>query len=332
MNKKQLHNGIYATLIKEYAAYKRSQGYKWNKLECLLARFDKLASDHGETKIGVSKDLAEEWSKPFPQESERSRHGRISILRGFSSFLQLKGYTSYIPSMPRKQQVFVPHIYTSAEISAIFRECDKLTLRIHFTDSCRCVMPCLIRVLYSTGIRISEALKLTHADVDLTKGILVLRECKNGQDRIVPMSLSLQGICKDWVVYKQKQNLATTGDAPFFTAGDGHSPRYPTILHNFRAILLRAGIAHGGRGNGPRLHDLRHTFCVNSLAKLAEAGLDVYYIMPILMAYMGHKSMEMTNYYVRLTQEKFPKILLKMDEAYKSLFPKIGTILEDECL
>ena len=58
-------------------------------------------------------------------------------------------------------------------------------------NSVRCTMPCLVRMLYGTGIRIGEAMKLTHADVDFTQGVLVLHECKNGQDRLVPMSLSL---------------------------------------------------------------------------------------------------------------------------------------------
>ena len=76
-------------------------------------------------------------------------------------------------------------------------------------------------MLYGTGIRIGEALKLCHKDVNLALGTLTLHECKNGQDRIVPMSLSLTAICKDYVVYKEHCNMSVEPDAPFFSSADG---------------------------------------------------------------------------------------------------------------
>lgn len=324
------NHGIYANLMSEYVSHKRSLGYKMEETEERLRRFDQLTIDRGETEIGISKELADAWAEPFPMESDNSRYGRISILRGFSAYLQMVGYTSYIPRLPKHRNSFVPHIYTRQEMSAIFRECDKLTVARRYMNSTRCVMPCLVRMLYGTGIRIGEALKLTHADVDFEHGVLKLRECKNGQDRIAPMSLSLREICKDWVAYKQMMNLPVTAESPFFTAADGHQFPAGTVYETFRAILQRAGIGHGGRGTGPRLHDLRHTFCVNALVKLTEEGQDLYCSLPVLMTYMGHQSLDATNRYVRLTQEMYPDLLLKMDEAYKCVFPDLGKSMEED--
>lgn len=330
MTDRKKFNGIYASLIVEYVKFKQAQGFKFEGIERCLERFDKFASDRGGETIGISKDLADAWSAPFPLESEKSRYCRISLLRGFSAYLQTLGYTSYIPVIPKLQNHFIPHIYTNQELYAIFRECDKLTLDKHFLHSSKCVIPTLIRVLYGTGIRISEAIKLIHSDVDFDKGLIKLRESKNGQDRIVPMSLSLREVCKDWVAYKQKMGIPVDADSPLFTAADGHRISHSTINHIFRTILQRAGIGHGGRGHGPRLHDLRHTFCVNSLVKLSEAGMDLYYSMPILMTYMGHKCLESTNNYVRLTQEMFPHVTIKMDNAYQCIFPEMNSNLIDE--
>lgn len=324
------NHGIYARLITEYVSHKRSLGYKMEETEERLRRFDQLTIDRGETEIGISRDLAEAWAKPFPMESDNARYGRISMLRGFSAYLQMVGYVSYVPQLPKHRDNFVPHIYTRQEMASIFRECDKLTLSRHYMYSVRCVMPCLIRMLYGTGIRIGEALKLTHGDVDFEHGVLKLRECKNCQDRIAPMSLSLREVCKDWVAYKQKLNLSVETDTPFFTSADGRKFSESSVYETFRQVLQRAGIGHGGRGVGPRLHDLRHTFCVNALVKLTEEGKDVYCALPILMTYMGHRSIEATNRYVRLTQEMHPLLLLKMDEAYKCLFPDLGKSLEEE--
>ena len=326
------NHGIYARLISDYVRHKRSLGYKMEDVEERLRRFDQLTIDRGETEIGISKELADEWCRPFPMESENNRYGRISILRGFSSYLQVIGYASYVPRLPRHRNDFTPHIFTTQEMAAIFRECDKLTLSRHYTNSIRCVMPCLIRMLYGTGIRIGEAMRLKHRDVDFTQGVLVLHECKNGQDRLVPMSLSLREICKDWVAYKERLGLSVEAESPFFTSANGQGFSESSVYEVFRIVLLRAGIGHGGRGQGPRLHDLRHTFCVNALVKLSESGMDLYCSMPILMTYIGHQSLEATNRYVRLTKEMFPYLLLKMDEAYKYVFPEIGKgMAEEDC-
>jgi len=186
-------------------------------------------------------------------------------------------------------------------------------------------MPCLVRLLYSTGIRINEALRLTHADVELENGILMLRECKNGQDRLIPLSLSMREICRDYLDYKQRAGLLCLPKDKFFTATDGRTCESVTVYEIFRVIVYRAGLPHGGRGKGPRLHDLRHTFCVNSLVKMAEEGMDLYTSMPVLMTYMGHKSLSATNRYVRITEEMYPNLIHRIDEAYRYIFPETGT-------
>ena len=323
------NHGIYAGLISEYVSHKRSLGYKMEETEERLRRFDQLTIERGETEIGISRDLAEAWAEPFPMESDNYIYGRIIMLRGFSAYLQKVGYASYVPQLPKYKGNFIPHIYTKQEMAAIFRECDKLTLSRHYMYSVKCVMPSLIRMLYGTGIRIGEALKLNHGDVNFEHGVLKLQGCKNGQDRIVPMSLSLREVCKDWVAYKQKLSLPVEADNSFFTSADGRKFTECSVYEIFRQVLQRAGIGHGGRGVGPRLHDLRHTFCVNALVKLTEEGKDLYCALPVLMTYMGHQSIEATNRYVRLTQEMYPHLLLKMDEAYKCVFPDLGKSLED---
>jgi len=325
--RKSFSHGIYAELIAQYVEYKRSMGFKMEDTEERLRRFDQLSTECNETEIGISRSLCDAWSKPLPMESKCNRYGRISLLRGFSAYLQLLGYNSYIPKLPRYQSTFMPHIFTKQEIAAIFRECDKLHVHRHYMYSAKVVMPVLIRLLYGTGLRIGEALKLRNEDVNLSDGYLILYRCKNGQDRIVPMSLSLREVCKDYVVYKQSHNQQINADGAFFTAPDGTPCKTCTIYEIFRMALLRAGIPHGGRSKGPRLHDLRHTFCVNALVQMSESGQDLYHSMPILMTYMGHQSLEATNRYVRMTEEMYPNLLKKVDEAYQYVFPEIGNYL-----
>ena len=321
---KSFNYGIYTDLIKQYIAYKRSLGFKMEDADKRMRRFDRLTVSRKEVNIGISKELFDEWSLPFPEESEVNRYSRISILRQFSSYLQMMGYNSHIPKLPKYRSTFIPHIFTKAEVESIFQSSDKLFLKRKYMYSQICVMPLLLRMLYSTGLRVGEALNLKHKDVKLDKEYLVLKNCKNGQDRIVPISKSLMEACKDYCVYKQEQVIGTNPDAYFFTAPNGSKCQTSTVYEHFRTVLYKAGISHKGRGKGPRLHDLRHTFCVNSLFKMSEAGLDLYYSMPILSTYIGHQSIEATNKYVRLVSDMYPTLLNKVNTAYKYIFPEIG--------
>ena len=321
---KSFNHGIYTDLIKQYIEYKRSIGFKMEDTDERLRRFDRLTISRKETIIGISKGLFDEWSIPFPEESHVTRYGRISILRQFSAYLQMVGYNSYIPRLPKYKSTFTPHIFTKAEITSIFEASDKLFLKRKYMYSQICVMPTLLRMLYSTGLRINEALNLKHRDVKLDKEYLVLKACKNGKDRVVPMSKSLMEVCKDYYAYKQKQLIDVGPNTYFFTALNGNKCFSVTIYEHFRTVLFKAGISHKGRGLGPRLHDLRHTFCVNALMKMSEAGLDLYYSMPILSTYIGHASLEATNKYVRLVSDIYPDLLCKLNTAYKYIFPEIG--------
>jgi len=321
---KRFNHGIYADLITQYIAYKRSLGFKMEDIEERLSSFDRLTIIRKETTIGISRELFDAWSIPFPQESDTNRYIRICRLRQFSSYLQLIGYDSYIPRLPKYNFAFIPYIFTQTELAGIFEASDKLFLKRRYMYSQVCVMPTLLRMLYSTGLRIGEALNLKHKDVHLDEGYLLVSTSKNGQERIVPISGSLVEACKDYYLYKQKQGIHTSPETHFFTASNGSRCQVVTVYELFRTVLCKAGISHQGRGKGPRMHDLRHTFCVNALLKLSEAGMDLYYSMPVLSTYVGHRSVEATNKYVRLTSELYPKLLSRVNAAYKYLFPEIG--------
>ncbi|MDR0574785.1 MAG: tyrosine-type recombinase/integrase, partial [Tannerella sp.] len=250
-----VNHGIYARLIHQYADYKRSLGFKMEDVEERLQRFDRLTVERDETSTGITKNLFDAWNRIAPLESASNNYSRICILRNFSSYLQLLGYESYVPGMPLYKSTFTPHIYTQQEITSIFRECDKLYCCRKTLYSVKCVMPGLVRLLYSTGIRIGEAVRLTHSDVNFEDGTLLLRECKNGQERLIPLSQSMREVLRDYLSYKYLTGLQCLPNDIFFTATDGRPCLSASIYEIFRTIVYRAGLPHGGRSKGPRLHD-----------------------------------------------------------------------------
>jgi integrase/recombinase XerD len=317
--------GIYSELIQHYIAYKRSLGFKMIDRTDFLNRIHRLKSVPETLTTGLTKEMFDEWSILAPGESEAHRYGRIMLLRAFSTYLQMIGYDSYLPKAPKFKSTFQPHIYTDNEVDGVFKACDKMFIRHKTHNNQFGAMPTLLRMLYGTGMRLSEALRLKHKDIDLDQGYCTLRECKNGQDRLVPFSVSLAQVCKDYCLFNQREGIDMGSETYFFVALDGSKCTEHTMYEHFRSILRKAGIPHKGRGNGPRLHDFRHTFCVKSLWKMAESGADIYHSMPILSTYIGHKSIESTNRYVRLTSEMYPALLDKVNTAYKYIFPEIET-------
>jgi len=333
---KTIRHGTYTGLIRRYIDYKHSQGYKMKSEEWTLEKFNLLTAGQKGAVKGISRELFERWSAPLPGECSKNRYYRIAVLRQFSSWLQINGYDSYIPRLPKAKSTFTPHIYTKEELTALFQANDKLFQKNNHMDGQLCALPALLRVLYGTGLRLGEALQLRNRDVCLDKEYLFVRaaSAKNGRDRIVPLSGSAIEICKDFFAYKQRQLIDCSGDNYFFTALNGNKCRSMTLYAHFRTALYKAGLSHQGRGRGPRLHDLRHTFCVNALVKMSESGMDLYYSLPILSTYIGHQSVQATDRYVRLTAAMYPDLIQKVSSVYRHIFPSIETdcITQNESL
>jgi len=160
------------------------------------------------------------------------------------------------------------------------------------------------------GLRASEALNLKVKDVEFEKGYFTLYDTKNCQDRIIPLDDNLK---ERFIDYRAQMNFLTEEEY-FFQAPDGFRYHIATIDTTFRNVLFDAGIPYRGRGKGPRLHDLRHTFAVHSLQKLTQDGKPSQAALPILMTYIGHKSVDATSRYIHLSAESYPA-LIKQTEA-----------------
>jgi integrase/recombinase XerD len=211
-------------------------------------------------------------------------------------------------------------------MTAIFKACDSLRLRQKNQSSSLFIMPCLLRLLYATGIRIGEALVLRNEEVNLTGKYLTLRETKNGKQRIVPFTESLAIVFREYL--ERRSELPIIGisrnESPFFVSLNGTCCRYGSVYSWFRKILARAGIPYTGDRKGPRVHDLRHSFACHSFVKLSDEGMDLYCSWPYLATYLGHQSLESTEQYVRLTTQLYPELMKGSDELYVDILPDIN--------
>ena len=322
MSKKQPW-GIYAPYINDFIDLKRSLGFKYTSEEAIFLSFDRFSIEQGETKVGLTKELADKWCERRNNESDSYRYHRCVCISQLSSHLCKLGIRSYIPLMPRIQSTFIPYIFSKEEMTAIFNAADSLVLSRKFMNSIIFVVPTLLRLLYGTGLRISEALSLRNEDVNLREDYLVITDSKNGKQRMVPISTTLSGVCKDYVQYRDKLPVHQSGESRFFINLNGTDCKLRTFYRFFRLVLNTAGIPYIGGCHGPRIQDMRHTFACHSPAKMAESGIDLYASLPVLSTYLGHQSISATNSYVRLTQTMYPGLLKDIDMVCMNVFPNI---------
>ena len=313
--------GIYASHLKDFIASKRHLGFCYRTEENTLKVFDRFTIQRGETVPGITKQLSDAWYDLNPNISQGFRNQRCLTLNQFASYLCDIGIRSYIRSIPRCAHSFTPYIFSRSQITSLFEGCDALVVGKKNASTILMVLPCLIRLLYGTGLRIGEALALKDSDVNLDDNYLIVRDSKNGKQRMIPISISVAAVCRQYREYRDRMPLGRVKDDNFFVSVCGKNCKRDSIHKWFSKALTIAGIRRSE--NGPRLHDLRHTFSVHSLAMMAESGSDLYCSLPVLSGYLGHECLQSTNHYVRLTSEMYPGLLKDVDMVCLNVFPKL---------
>jgi len=165
-------------------------------------------------------------------------------------------------------------------------------------------------------------------DVDLESGILHIRHGKNDRERLVPMSNSLIEECRRFVGTAHAQ---TEDDTLFFYTKALTRYSEDAIGKHFRNYLWDIGIPYRGKEIGPRLHDLRHTFLCHNIQRWAEEGIPIYSKLPVLSKYVGHASVEATQWYLRLTAEVYPHIREICERELGGIYSAILDFGEGDC-
>lgn len=311
---------ILGELISGYIGEKRAVGYKYIKGASLLKRFDVFISREYLREKKLPKSLVLLWTEKRPNETEKNRNSRISIVRGFAKYMVRFGYEAYISpkaAVSIRRYSYVPYIFSEQELKRIFTICDKYPVST-VSPNRHLILPLLFRMLYGCGLRISEALHLKLNDVDFKEGTLFIRDTKFGKERIVPMAETLTERCH---LYTSKVHRYKSRNTFLFPSPFGGRYKESTIYKLFRGIIWKAEISHSGKG--PRLHDIRHSFSVHCLKKWVLKKQDLTNLLPYLSAYLGHVDLRGTQHYLRLTADLYPEIIASVEQSFSSLIPEV---------
>lgn len=338
MNKLFEYTSVFAPYIENYILEKELQGFKVTQLKWMLLEFDKFFTQTSKTDLLISSEDIKSWAMTRDSDKANTLYQKYCAMAGFCRYMSLLGHECYIPRRPRKRATnYMPTIFTHEQMNGIFNVCDNMVMKEHHIESIMIIMPALLRVLYSTGIRISEALSLLNKEVDFDRKVIILNDTKNRCQRLAPINESLQQVLRQYIEYRNKIPVPRIADANshLFVSTIGKSASRRTVLTYFHRIIEKYGILRRCNQRGPMVHEIRHTAAVHALAKLTQSGLDIYTSLPLLSTFMGHKKVLDTEMYLRLTQEMYPDIL-KMtaeitDRVYSLIFSKLQQDYENRC-
>ena len=260
-----------AEVVGEYVTHKRSMGMRFCTEERTLKAFCRAMGDIAMTEVQRDRVDAYLAGKGPVTRFWQRKH---EVLVGFYRFAIARGYALDVPlphRVPKPAQAFVPYIYSHDELRRLLKAtavCDNPHSSIE-SDTCRT----LIVLLYGAGLRISEALALTLADVDLSGAMLFIHTSKFYKTRLVPLGPDLTRALKAYATRRAMQHPSGP-EGPFFVSRTGGPLTRRAAEHTFSRLRLRAGVLrHDGARYQPRLHDLRQNA---EARKMPNRNLRIY--------------------------------------------------------
>jgi integrase len=303
-----------APYMTSFLQEKLACGYRYTSEIHMLHVFDRFLSQNACPPDTLPRDLVERWTARLPHQHPRTQRTRFSMISQVARFLRRHGVQAYVPDsrlMPVLRLDFTPYVFTREQVGRLFEAVDRLPF-VPVSPERHIVMPEIFRLLYGCGLRAGEALRLCLGEVDFAGGVLTVRQGKFRKDRLVPMTPAETERLRR---YAAALHLSAAHD-PLFPAPHGRGYSIRSLYGTFRRVLRSAGIPHGGRGQGPRVHDLRHTFAVHCLERWYRQGDNLNARLPLLATYLGHQGLSGTQRYLRLTPTVFPDITARLDAFF----------------
>ena len=288
----------------QYVQLRRALGTKFQEPASTLGHFvDFLEREGAEF---ITAELALRWAIEPKLVQRATWARRLTMVRGFAAWLSASDPRTVVPPrrlLNSRRRRKAPHIYTEQEIQRLMLAASRLPspsgLRALTYST-------LIGLLAATGLRPGEALALDRSDVDLSNGILSIRQTKFGKSRFVPLEDSTRVALERYSKQRDKLCSKPLGEAFLICERgmrlSGGAARR-TFAKTSSTIGLRAKAPPRRVGRGPRLQDMRHSFATSRLVQWYRAGLDVSRELPKLATYLGHVEVGLTYWYIEAVPE-----------------------------
>ena len=284
-------------LVQEYLDERRGLGFALAIPGSQLLAFARFADASGHCGP-LTRQLVTSWARDQAKRATPLTWARrLETIRPFAkqrARIEPGTHVPEIDAFGRNRRRLAPHLYTDREIVDLLNAADRLSPR-------GTLRPATYRALFgliaATGLRVSEALRLQPADVDLDASMLTVRKTKFAKSRLVPLHSTTVRALKTYVALRQR-HVPMLQDGPFLTSARGTALAKRTVHWVFAQLRTQLGWTARGGHAAPRIHDLRHTFICRRVRLWHEHGTDIDNAMVALSTYVGHAKVSDTYWYL----------------------------------
>jgi integrase/recombinase XerD len=286
--------------VDEYLALRQAMGFKLHEESRLLPRYIDFLEDQGE--VFITTDLAVRWATQCRAAQPAEWAKRLRFVRVFARYRSATDPRTQIPPtglLPYHARRAEPYIYNDDEINRLLQAAGQLYsptgLRAHTYVTA-------LGLLAVTGMRISELVALDNEDVDLAQGHLTIRDAKFDKSRWLPLHPTTQQALQRYV-QRRDQHYPIPCNSGFFVSEQATRLTTCTVRATFVQLSRQIGLRGPTDSHGPRLHDFRHRFAVQTLLRWYQEGADVEQHLLELSTYLGHVKVSDTYWYLSATPE-----------------------------
>lgn len=302
--------------VSEYLAVRRQLGFKLRLPGGALRSFISFLKRRRATHITTQ--LALVWAKTPTNAQPEQWANRLAMVRRFAKYHAATDPRTEVPPeglLPHRHRRARPYLYTDREIRSLLNAARELPSRLSLRSA---TYSTIFGLLAATGMRMSEPIALDRADVDLDRALLTIRRTKFGKSRLIPLHRSTCAALRRYAVRRDRAvSMARTPS--FFLSEWGTRLTESSVGWTFVKLSHRIGLRGPTDCRGPRLHDLRHRFAVQTLLRWYRSGVDVQQRLPRLSTYLGHAHVADTYWYVTATPELLRLAAERMERREKGV-------------
>ena len=308
------------SLAETYLAERRHLGFALTRSGSLTLAFARFADASGH-EGALTPAIVLRWAKEAAQHADPfTWAGRVNVLRPFARFLADHDPGTVFPEdspFGRSHRRLAPHVYTPAEVEALLAAAGRLGPQNELTSA---TFTTLFGLLAATGLRISEALRLSSGDLDDGQEQLTIRHSKFQRTRLVPLHPTVGAALRAYLPVRARYGAMNAAAPLFLSADTGQALRYDRVRSVF--LTLTAGLKIGARGGhrSIRIHDLRHSFICRRLMLWQADGDNLGNTMMALATYVGHINVGDTYWYLQAV----PELMATAGDRFEAFGARLG--------
>lgn len=279
--------------VASYLALRRAAGFAFKSNGSLLKSFAEFSEARNESHVRAP--IAIEWAGMASSTSQRAR--RLGIVRRFVQHLRAEDERHEIPPPvfgTEKRTRPTPFILTQDQIQRLVHA----ALQSGYRTLRRETYSTLFALLASTGLRVSEAIRLRFEDI--TPDGLVIRCSKFRKSRLVPLHDTVRAGLER---YLQRRRPYAPADDHIFVSIRRKALLIEDVETAFQTAARAIGLLDGPGRARPTPHSLRHTFAVRALQACPDGRDAITQHMVALSTYLGHGKVTDTFWYLEAVPE-----------------------------